>query len=130
MYDVLRVRVLERLGDVAGDGEGAIEGELALALDEGAERLALDVGHGVVEEVVAGLAGAEHGHDAGMMQAHRDLDLALEAVDVDAGGEVGGEDFDDHTSPDGGIVGNKHLRHAAATKLTAQPIARAEAGLK
>src|SRR5213082_3004931 len=90
------------------------------SVDEGAKRFALDERHRVVEQLVAGLARAEHGDDARMMQTAGDLDLALEAVDVDAGGEIGGEDLHDNAPAERGIVGDVYLRHPAATALAAE----------
>src|SRR5690349_21812285 len=87
MDDVASVRVVQRFGDVARDREGTLEGQLPLAVDEGAERLTLDEWHRVVEDEVARLPDAEDRDDPRMMKAHRELDLPPEAIDVDAGGE-------------------------------------------
>src|SRR6185503_16881654 len=88
MDEVELMRISERFGDVARDRECTLEGQRSLASNEGGEVLALDEGHGVIEQRVAGLSGAEHGDDARVVELGGDLDLALEALHVDAGGEV------------------------------------------
>jgi ABC-type phosphonate transport system ATPase subunit len=54
----LLMRVRQRVDDVAQQAHGVGNRQLALAGELGAKRLALDEGHGVVEEI-AGTAGRQ-----------------------------------------------------------------------
>ena len=127
--DVVRVGMLQRVGDVAGDLEGALDGELLLALNEGAERVPVDVRHRVVQDVV-GLSGAEHRHDARMVQHPRDLNLSTESLEIHASGELRSKHLDDHAPPYDRVVGDEDLRHTAAAQLAAQAEPAAKAVLK
>ena len=58
MNHALRVRVRKSVGDFAQDCAPRGDGQFALAVESGAERLVLHVGHDVVEESF-GHAGVE-----------------------------------------------------------------------
>ena len=75
----LIMRVLERLRRFADDAERLGERQPPLPRQPGAERLALDVGHGEPEPA-GGLAGVEHREDVRMLQSRGKPDLALEAL--------------------------------------------------
>jgi hypothetical protein len=54
MDHTVAVRVIERVGDLGRDAHRLLDAELRLAIELGAQRLALDVGHHVIEEAVGG----------------------------------------------------------------------------
>src|SRR5690349_10535380 len=89
------VRICERIDDVVEHPNDVRDAESAVALDGDAKRLALDVRHRVVQDAIP-FAGGEQGYDVRMMQLRGELDLPAEALDVDAGREVGGQHLDDH----------------------------------
>ena len=84
--DAAFVRVGERFRDVAEDARPLRRSAARRLGRARAQRFALDEGHRVVRESVD-LAGDEDRDDVRMLEARGELDLALEAVDVDAGGE-------------------------------------------
>ena len=87
--DALAVGVVERAGDLARDADRVGDGQLLLAGEAVAERLALDEGHDVVEEPV-GLAGVVQREDVRVLQVRRGLDLAQEPLGADDGARVRG----------------------------------------
>ena len=68
------VRVVQRVGHLGGDPHRLVDAELRLAVQLVADRLALDVGHDVVEEAV-GLARVEQRQDVRVLQCGGGLDL-------------------------------------------------------
>ena len=87
------VGVLQRLGDLAGDLERVVDGELLLPVQPVAQRLALDERHDVVQQAV-GLARVVQAEDVGMLEVGGDPDLAEEPVGAERGGELGPEHLD------------------------------------
>src|SRR4029077_1977258 len=118
----LLVGVSERVHDVAQEPHGVYHRQLALPRQLGAERLALDEGHGVVEQV-AGPAGREERDDMRMLQPGRELDLAAEALHVDPRGQVGREDLDHHLAPERALLREIDPAHPAATQLAQEAVA-------
>ena len=84
------VRVVERAGGLAGDAERVVHWELALAAEPVPERLALDERHGEPERGAAASPGVVDRQDVGMLEPGGELDLALEALGAEAGGELAG----------------------------------------
>jgi hypothetical protein len=70
------------------------------------------------------LLGAEQRHDGRVDEVRGDADLAPEALDVDARGELGVEDFDDDPAPDGVVERAEHARHAASGELALDGVLR------
>ena len=87
------VGVLEGLRRLARDPERIVQRELPLAAQPVAEALALDVGHGE-PELARGLAGVVDRQDVGMLEPGGELDLALEALGAERGGELGVQDLE------------------------------------
>ena len=85
--DSLRVRNVERLRDVGEHARGFGDGKRS-ASDSGADGFAANEGHHIVRKSRR-FAGREHRHDVRMLQPRRELHLAIEAIDVDARGELG-----------------------------------------
>ena len=90
--DAALVRVRERLGDVAKNGDRLGDRQRAVPRELRAERVALDEWHRIVRQPVA-LAGAQHRHDVRMLKLRREQNLALEPVDVHAPLSSGGTTF-------------------------------------
>ena len=90
--------------------------ELALAAQLGAERLAGDERHDVIEQVAGG-GGGEQRDDMRVLQPGSQLDLSLEALDIDAGAHVGWEDLDDDLTAEPGLLGEEDPAHPAATQF-------------
>src|ERR1035437_2985606 len=125
MDDTVRVGVGEGVGDVAQNAERLGNRQLVLFGETRAERLAGDERHGVVEQAVLG-ARAEERNDMRMLKLGRELDLALEALDAQAGGEIRGQHLE-HDLPIEIEVGNEeYARHAAAAELTLDDVAASD----
>jgi hypothetical protein len=65
-----------------------------------------------------------------MLQRRGEHDLALEAVDGHARGEIVREDFYDDLTAKGVVSGNEDDRHAPTAELTLDGVARAECMLQ
>jgi hypothetical protein len=52
-----------------------------------------------------------------VLQAGGELDLPLEALDVDRGAHVGREQFDDHLPPQPGFLGEEDTAHPPASQF-------------
>src|SRR5881628_741280 len=83
MNDASRVRVRERIEEVAPRACRFTRSERDAAFQSMAKRLALDEWHRVIEKRLRG-AGAQDRHDVWMLQLSRRLDLATEPVDAHA----------------------------------------------
>ena len=82
------VGVGQRRGDVAQHPHRLGHGQLAVAQQAGAERLAVHERHGEVGQARR-LAGGEEGDDVGMLELGGEEDLAAEPVHAHAGRELG-----------------------------------------
>ena len=111
------VRIVERVGDFARDPHRFVDAELRLAIQLLAERLALDVGHDVVEEAVR-RARIEQRQDVRMLQRRRRLDLDDEPLGAEHGGELRLENFDRDFAIVLEVVREVHRRHAAGAELS------------
>ena len=78
-----------------------------------AERLALDVGHGVVGQPVA-LARREQGDDVRVGEPGGEPDLLAEALAAHRVRQLGGQDLDHHPAPERGLLGDEDAGHATA----------------
>ena len=116
MHDAARVRVRERVDDIAQHANRIAHRHLALARELRAQRLALHERHRIVEQI-AGLPGREHRHDVRMLQRRGELDLAPKALDVDAGRHLGREHLHDDAPSERRLLGEEDVRHSAATEL-------------
>ena len=112
-----------RMCTAAGDRQ------LALARQPGAERLARDERHGVVE-VAGRLTGGEQRHDVRVVQRGGDLDLEAETVGAHAAGQLGREDLDHDLSAERPLGSDEHARHAAAAELTLDGVRAVQGGFK
>lgn len=76
--DALRVRVLERVGDLAGDLHGVGDGQLLLSLEAGMQPLASHKGHHVMEQPMPRVSRVEEWEDVGVLERRRGADVAKE----------------------------------------------------
>jgi hypothetical protein len=79
----------ERVHYVADEAHDLADGQLPLTRQSGAERVAIDERHRVVQQAVR-LAGGEERNDVGMVKARGELDLTPEPIDAEPGAELGG----------------------------------------
>jgi hypothetical protein len=120
-----RVGVRQRLHHVVQHPHDRADREALPPRDRRAHRLSLDVGHRVPQRSV-GLAGGEQRDDVRMLQPRRELDLAPEALAVDAGGEVGREHLHHHRPPERTLLGQVHAAHPPARQLAPEHERRRE----
>ena len=121
------VRVGERLHHVVEDADHVAHRQRALALHACAERLALDEGHGVVQQLLV-LAGREERHDVRMLELRGELDLAPEPVDVHPRGEIGRQHLDDDRPRQRALPGDEHAAHPPAHELAIELVGGSEGG--
>ena len=122
----------EGVGDLQGEPDGVVEGELLLPVDPRPQRLALDVGHDVVEDAgaVGELSRVEERQDVGMMEVGRDVDLAEEPLGAEAGRQLRPEDLQGHGPVVPEVFGQEDRRHAAAAELALDAVPIGHGGSK
>ncbi len=121
--------ICERVHHVAEDPHRLPDRELVVVREPGAQRLALNVGHDVVQQVTRGPRGEER-HDVGVLELGREVDLALEAVDTYAGRQLGRQDLHDHRALEPHLFGEEDAAHPAAAELALNGVGSAEVGLQ
>src|SRR4029079_4928891 len=114
------------LGDV-GEQPSRLCRRQRTTLEPRTERLATDEGHHVVRQPV-GCAGAQDRHDVRMLQPREELYLALEAVDVDAGRQLGMQHLDHDRPLERPVLCAEDAGHPAAAELAFYGIAPAQRG--
>jgi hypothetical protein len=65
-----------------------------------------------------------------MLQAGRELNLALEPVQVDRGAHLGRQELDDDLAAEADFLGEEHTAHAAATQLLQDAVLVADRALE
>jgi hypothetical protein len=65
-----------------------------------------------------------------VLQACGELDLAAEAVDVEALRQLWGQDLDDDFAAEGLLGGDEHARHSAAAEFAFEHVGVAKGGLE
>ncbi len=116
------MRVVQRVGHLGRDPHRLLDPQLLLAVQLVAQRLALDVGHDVVEEAI-GLARIEQREDVGVLQVGGGLDLLHEPVGAQHRGELGAKDLDGDLAVVLHVVGQVHRGHAAGPEFPLQGVA-------
>ena len=124
VHHPLAVRDGECIGDVTGERDRLLDRQ-GPAGEELAERRAAHERHRVPEEPVA-LAGAQQRDDVRVLEPRGELDLATEAVDAHAAGEVGWQDLDHHRATQRTLGGDEDARHPAAAEFALDGVALAE----
>jgi hypothetical protein len=122
VHDFGLVRVVQRVGHLAGDLKRVVHRELALAVQPVPQRLPLDVRHHVIDQPV-GLVRIVQREDVRVVQARGDLDLAEEARRAHLGGELRAEDLHRDLTFVLQVVREEHLGHAALAELAVEPVA-------
>ena len=100
-------------------------GELPLPAEPVAERLALDERHGE-PELAGRFARVVDGQDVGVLQPGGELDLALEALGAERGGELGEEHLEGDRAVVPEVLGEVDDGHAAAAELALERVAVGE----
>jgi hypothetical protein len=98
MHHAMRMGILERVQDLLQDSEGVPHWELVFPSQFRPERLSLDIGHDIEEEVLRG-SGGEEGNDVGVLEPSGELDLTLEPISVDSCCHLGGKNLDHDIAP-------------------------------
>ena len=127
MDDAVLVGVREGVGHLAEDAHHVGDGQLADPVDPGPQRLAVDVGHDVEEEAVAGARVVQR-QDVGMGEARGDFDLAEEAVVPEHGGQLGPQHLDRHLAVVAQVFRQVDGRHATGAQLALDAILAGEGG--
>ena len=120
--DVVRVRVSERIRDLAGKTNRLAHGELLFTRDAPAQRLAGDVRHDVVQRTVA-LARIVERQDVRMLQFREQRDLAPKALRRLAIGDFSVDELERDLTIVPDVVCEEHGRHAAAADLAFDSVA-------
>ena len=118
------VGVGERVAHVSQDPHRLTHRQGALVRDAGAERLARDVGHHVVQQVALGSRG-EQRDDVGMLQLGGELDLALEPLGAHARGQLGRQHLHDDLAAQSHFLSEEYTAHAAAAELALDEVSAA-----
>ena len=121
------VRVVQRVGDVGRDAHRLVDAQLLLAIELGAQRLALDVGHHVVQEAIGG-AGVEQGQDVGVLERGGGLDLLDEPVGTEHRGQLGPEHLDGDLAVVLEVGGQIDGGHAPLAQLPFEAVAVGQGG--
>ena len=121
----LLVRVRQRGGDLADDGDGVIDRELMFALQPLAQRFARDERHHVEHEPVSNPSRYDR-QNVRMLQMRRDFALALEPRRHHVAGELGRQNLDDDLAVEREIRGEEQSAHAPALQLFVHAIAVGE----
>jgi hypothetical protein len=122
------MRVVKCLGDLAGEPERVIEGELAFAVKPQAQGLALHVGHDVVAESALTwlsryLTGVEQAQDVGVLELGGEADLPEEALGAEDGRKVGPEHLHRNLPVMLEVTSEVHRGHATMTELSLDAVA-------
>ena len=116
MHHALTVRVRERLGDVAQNGNDVVQRKQPVSIEPRTERLAINERHRVVEQLATDRRG-EQRHDVRMLEARRQLDLTTKTLGADPLRELGCEDLHDDASAQRPLFGKKNARHSTTAEL-------------
>src|SRR5688500_7653286 len=110
------MRVCDRVNHVVQDAQHFLCIQSSAFLDRNVERLALDVGHGVVKHL-ADFARGQNGNDVRMIELRRKLNLAAEALCVYTGGKFRRKYLDDNAAAERTLDGHEHPAHSSAREL-------------
>ena len=119
VHHALPVGIVERSGDFTQHGERARNWQRSFPLQPLAERLALDVGHHVIEQV-AGRARVVQRQDVGMVKPGGGVDLPKEPLPADRGRDLGMHHLDRHAAVMLVILRQVDRSHPAATERVEQ----------
>ncbi len=129
MDDVLRVRVPQGGGDISGDTERLLNGELFLPRQPVAQRFACHVRHDVEQKPVR-FTGVVQRQDVGMIQPGGDLHLTQKPIGPEGRRHLRAEHLDRHPTVMLDVVREIDGGHAAAPQLSLDDIAAGEGGVE
>ncbi len=128
MHHIMGVGVAQRIGHFARDGDGLLQGELALAIQPVAQGLPLHVRHGVKEQARTcavlrrDLTRIEQAEDVGMLQGGAGGDLAQKALTAQSSPEFGPQHLQRDSALMLEVLREVHSRHPAAAELALDPV--------
>ena len=125
--DSLAVGVGERPGHIAKDGHGLPDGERRPRDQSRPERLAGHERHDVVGNA-GRLAGAQDGHDVGLLEAGHEPELAGKPLGAHALCQIAGHHLDHHVPVQRVLAGDEHPGHPAAAEFPIDAVAVRERG--
>ena len=117
MHQSPRMRIAQRLGHFRRDVQTLIERQLLFTLEPSAQRLALDEGHDVVQDVVR-FAGVEEGQYVRVAEVCRVRDLTEKPLVPQRCGKFRPQHLDRYFTVVLDVVREIHSCHAAGAKLT------------
>ncbi len=123
------VGILQPGGDFSRDPDRLRHRQLGFALEPGAERLTLHVGHDV-EDRVQDLARIEQRKDVGMLEIGGSLDLLQEAAGSKEGREVRVHDLDGDFAVVARVEGEVHRCHSPGAEHALEDVSVGECGLE
>ena len=121
----VRVRVLERIGDLLRDSYRFVDGKLFLAFEPGAERFTLDVRHDVEQESV-GCSGIEQRKKIRVLKICGDSDLGQKAFYAEYRAQLGIEELEGDVAVVADVAGEVDGRHSAGADLPLYVVAFGE----
>ena len=119
--------IRERAGDLTRDRHGLLHRQLLFPLQALAQRLSLDVGHDVIQQLTGG-AGIVQREDVGMVQLRGDLDLAQEPLRAQGRGDLLAQHLDGDGAVMAPVTGEKHDSHPSAPELALERVAVRQGG--
>ena len=125
MDDAALVGELEGGRDFLRQADRVVDRQLLLPGEAGAEGLALDERHDVIQETI-GFARIDQAEDVGVLEAGGGLDLGEEAVAADDGAQFGMEDLDGDLTGVLEVLGEVDGGHAALAELALEAVAVGE----
>jgi hypothetical protein len=125
--DAAPVGVGQRIRDGHGDRQGVLDGHRVPAVEQRAQRAALEVGHHVVEERIR-RARVVQRNDVRMGETGRNLDLRQEAPTPERGGQLGLEHLHRDVAAMPEILRQVDGGHAATPDRPVQPVAIGQRG--
>jgi hypothetical protein len=124
---IASVRVVQRIRYLDRDPHRFVDAELGFPLELVAQRLALDVGHDVIEESVGG-ARIEQREDVGVLQLGGGLDLLDEPLGTEHGRELGSQDLEGDLTVVPHVQGEIDRGHPTRAHLALDQVVAAEGG--
>jgi hypothetical protein len=128
MDDPLLVGVAQRGRHRLQDLDYVFDGELPLALQSLAQRLALNIGHGV-EEPAPGFTGVVQRQNVRVAEPGGDLDLAEEAVRAERSAQLGTEHLQGNRPVQLEIGREIHRSHPTTAELAGDRVTVGEGGV-
>ncbi len=129
MHDATRVRVVQRVGDVARDAHRVIHAELRFAIEFGAQRFAVDERHHVIQESVD-RARVEQRQNVRMLQRRGGLDFLHKPLGAEHGSQLRFEQLERHLAIVLEILAQVHGGHAAFAEVAQDAVAAVEGGVE